>query len=60
MIPKNPDKHISKFPSAVAPDFIPLFGGRPKREKVIGRDDTFDLKILLNTSASVEEFVAKL
>lgn len=38
---------------------IPLFSGRPDRQKVIGREDLMDLDILLNTCASVEEFVAK-
>ena len=60
MIHKNSDKHLSKFPGTVAPDFIPLFAGRPKREKIIGRDEGLDLKILLHTSNSVEEFLSKL
>lgn len=38
---------------------IPLFAGRPKREKVIGRDDLMDLDILLHTCDTVEAFLAK-
>jgi hypothetical protein len=42
-----------------AQDFIPLFSGRPKREKVIGKDDLLDLDILLHTCDTVEAFLAK-
>ncbi len=38
---------------------IPLFAGRPKREARIGHDDLVDLDILLHTTKSVEEFLAK-
>jgi hypothetical protein len=40
-------------------DVIPLFAGRPKREKIIGREDLMDLDILLHTCDSVEELLAK-
>lgn len=43
----------------VAQDFIPLFSGRPKREKVIGKDDLLDLDILLHTCDTIEAFLAK-
>jgi hypothetical protein len=43
----------------VATESIPMFSGRPKREKVIGRDDLMDLDILLHTCDSVEELIAK-
>jgi hypothetical protein len=46
-------KHVA------AQDFIPLFTGRPKREKVIGKDDLLDLDILLHTCDTVEAFLAK-
>lgn len=54
------DKRSAKLQHVQSPDFIPLFAGRPQREKVIGREDSLDLKILLNTSASVDEFLAKM
>lgn len=43
----------------LSPDFIPLFGGRPVRSVRIGKDDTVDLKILLNTTGDVDAFLAK-
>ncbi len=60
MIPNFRDKRAVKLPHVKSPDFIPLFAGRPEREKIIGRDDGLDIKILLNTSKTVEEFLAKL
>lgn len=50
---------IPKLDKALSQDFIPLFGGRPLRSACIGKDDTMDLKILLNTTADVEQFIAK-
>ena len=50
---------IPKLDKALSQDFIPLFGGRPLRAVQIGKDDTVDLKILLNTTADVEQFIAK-
>jgi hypothetical protein len=58
MIPNFRDKGSPK-PYVVSKDGIPHFGGRPKREKVIGREDLVDLEILLNTCDSVEEFLSK-
>ena len=49
----------SAIKQASAQDFIPLFTGRPKREKVIGKDDLMDLDILLHTCDTVEAFLAK-
>lgn len=43
----------------VATETIPMFSGRPKREKVIGREDIMDLDILLHTCDSVEDLLAK-
>ena len=53
------DKRAVKLQNVLAKDFIPLFAGRPKREHVIGREDLMDLDILLHTSPTVEEFLAK-
>jgi len=33
--------------------------GRPDRDTVISKDEVLDLKILLNTTKSVEDFVSK-
>ena len=60
MIPNFRDKRAVKLPNVKPPGFIPLFAGRPEREKIINRDDGLDLKILLNTSKTVDEFLAKL
>jgi hypothetical protein len=43
----------------VSRDHIPLFAGRPRREKVINREDALDLKILLNSTEDVEAFLVK-
>ena len=48
-----------KLEKAHSSDFIPLFSGRPVRASRIGKDDSMDLKIILNTTRDVEEFLAK-
>ncbi len=45
---------------AATADSIPLFAGRPKREKVIGREDLMDVDILMHTCDTVEELLAKI
>lgn len=45
--------------NVLAAEAIPMFSGRPSREKVIGRDDLVDLDILLHTCDTVEAFLAK-
>ncbi len=59
MTPIKDDRPV-KFEKVVSQDFIPLFAGRPKRESIIGRDDMIDVKILLNATHTVDEFIAKL
>lgn len=60
MQPNYPNaRDAAKLVKALSPDFIPLFGGRPLRPARIGKDDILDLKILLNTTRDVEEFLAK-
>ena len=54
------DKRAVKLQNVLSKDFIPLFSGRPKRERVIGREDLMDLDIILHTSPTVEEFLAKI
>lgn len=53
------DTRAVKLERVLAADFIPLFSGRPRRSLVIGKDDSLDLTILLNTTDSVEAFLAK-
>lgn len=57
---KFKDNRAVKLEKVLAGDFIPLFGGRPQRTLIIGKDDGLDLAIMLNTTDSVEEFLAKL
>ena len=59
MTPNFEDKRAVKLQNVMAKDFIPLFSGRPERDKVIGREDLMDLDILLHTANTVEEFLAK-
>jgi hypothetical protein len=46
--------------SVATAESIPLFSGRPRRERVIGRDDLMDVDILLHTCNTVEELLAKI
>jgi hypothetical protein len=57
---KFKDNRAVKLEKALSSDFIPLFGGRPGRTIVIGKDDSLDLTILLNTTHSVEDFLQKI
>ena len=59
MQPNFQDHRAVNLEKAFSPDFIPLFGGRPLRTSRIGKDDTVDLKIILNTTRDIEEFLAK-
>ena len=59
MNPLN-DQQPGKPAKVLSKEFIPLFGGRPAREKIIHREDALDLKILLNSTEDVSAFVAKL
>lgn len=59
MQPQFKDERAVKLEKVLDPDFIPLFAGRPLRSARIGKDDSMDLKIILNTTRSVEEFLAK-
>lgn len=54
------DNRSVKLEKVLSGDFIPLFGGRPLRSLLIGKDDSLDLRILLNTTNTVEEFLAKI
>jgi hypothetical protein len=59
MQPNFHDDSAVKLEKAYSSDFIPLFSGRPVRTSRIGKDDSLDLKIILNTTRDVEEFLTK-
>ncbi|MEO6097453.1 MAG: hypothetical protein ABIW76_18100 [Fibrobacteria bacterium] len=59
MQPNFNDQRAVNLEKALSSDFIPLFSGRPLRTARIGKDDSLDLKIILNTTRDVEEFLAK-
>lgn len=59
MQPNYHDHRAVKLEKAYSSDFIPLFSGRPVRTSRIGKDDSLDLKIILNTTRDVEEFLTK-
>ncbi len=46
------------YPLLREPFRIPLLDGRPDRDAIIGSDDLADLRIALNTTASLEEFLS--
>ena len=54
------DKRAVKLEDVLKADYIPFLGGRPNRQTVIGKEDVMNLAIVLNTTASVEEFAAKI
>jgi hypothetical protein len=53
------DKRQIRLEEVMKADYIPFLGGRPERSKVISTDDIVNLKINLNTTESVEEFIKK-
>jgi hypothetical protein len=53
------DKRQIRLEEVMKPDYIPFLGGRPERLTVIRADDIVNLKINLNTTESVEEFIIK-
>jgi hypothetical protein len=53
------DKRQIRLEDVMKPDYIPFLGGRPERFAVIRADDIVNLKIILNTTDSVEEFINK-
>jgi hypothetical protein len=54
------DKRQIRLEEVMKPDYIPFLGGRPERETVIRMDDIMNLKINLNTTDSVDEFIKKM
>ncbi len=56
---KVTDKRLVKLENVMAKDYIPLFEGRPQREIPISRDDLINLKIALNSSADLDDFLSR-
>jgi hypothetical protein len=56
---KLPQPRAAKWEKILAGDYIPMFGGRPIRRFNINKDDVLDLRILLNTTTSVDDFLAR-
>ncbi|MBN1759078.1 MAG: hypothetical protein JW863_12210 [Chitinispirillaceae bacterium] len=54
------DKRSLHLEDITKADFIPFLGGRPKRTFIITPDDIINLRILLNTTLSVTEFIKKM
>jgi len=52
------DKRSVKLSDVMRADYIPFLGGRPARMTVIGSEDALNLAIALNTTPSVEGFLA--
>lgn len=60
MEPKYPQPRAAKWEKILAGDYIPMFGGRPLRAASIQKDEVIDLRIFLNVTRSVDEFISKL
>lgn len=54
------DKKTIKLEDVMKSDYIPFLSGRPEREKIIGKDDLMNVEILLNTTVTVDDLIAKL
>jgi hypothetical protein len=52
------DKRSVKLEKINKPGYIPFLEGRPARDTVIGSEDITNLRIALETSRSVQEFLA--
>lgn len=51
------DRRRVKLEKIMDPNYIPLYSGRPNRDKIINSDDIANLKIALETTSNVPEFV---
>jgi len=55
--PHIEDHRRIKLEKIQSPDYIPFLEGRPKRKKVIRNEDVLDLRIALNTTKPLEDFL---
>lgn len=51
------DKRPIRLEDIMKEGYIPFLGGRPERENIISEDDIINLRINLNITSSVEEFL---
>lgn len=51
------DKRRIKLENIIKKDYIPPYEGRPKRDIRINDEDVLNLKIVLNTSNDIKEFI---
>jgi len=51
------DKRHIRLEDIIKDGYIPFLGGRPERETIICEDDIMNLRINLNITNSVEEFL---
>lgn len=51
------DKRRIKLENIIKKDYIPPYEGRPKRDIRISDEDVLNLKIVLNTSNDIKEFI---
>lgn len=54
------DRLVIRGEEVTKEGFIPFLGGRPKRLTIINRDDIVNLSIALNTTDSVDSYLAQL
>ena len=54
------DKRRIKLENIKRDDYIPFLAGRPKRTKVINKDDVVNLTIELNVNKSIDGLLKKL
>jgi len=53
------DRRVVKLEKIMNPNYIPYLGGRPNRVTVISNEDVSNLRIALNTTVSMEDFLAR-
>lgn len=51
------DRRRVKLEHIMDPNYIPLYSGRPNRDQIINSDDIANLKIALETTSGIPEFV---
>ena len=52
------DKRFVRLENVLASDYIPFLSGRPERQDSISHDDETNLKIMLNLTRNVNEFIS--
>ena len=54
------DKRQIRLEDLAKTDYIPFLGGRPQRTTVLTKDDCINLKILLNTTTSLDDLLREI